>query len=493
MLRWNKPALRRALLLGLLALAACTAGPNFTRPAAPQSQSYTSAPLTQFDASGASLQPDQAPPVAWWTLFGSAELNDTMQLALRGNRDLQAAQSTLAQAADAARASGAALYPQVDMDAGAGRQKLGAAALGGFVLPPYTYYSIGPSVSYALDYTGGARRAIEAQNAQVDYERYQLSATYLTLTGNVALAALHIASARAQIDSVQSVLVDDENNLKLVQAAFDAGSVSRVDILSAQSQLANDQTLLPPLLQQLSLARHQLSILVGRLPAQWMPPDFDLQALAAPQQLPITLPSELVHHRPDILAAEAQLHAATADLGVATAALYPSVTLTATAGLQSLTLQHLFDSSSTAGSLMANLVAPIYDHGARRDRQHAARDAMQTAYAHYQQAVLTSFGQVADVLEALDHDTQLQRTQQRAVDTAAGNLDLARQSYGAGNSGILQLLDAQRLSQQAQLGLVRARAQLYQDAMQLMLVTGGAAPSDYMTYMNGRRDAATGP
>jgi NodT family efflux transporter outer membrane factor (OMF) lipoprotein len=398
-------------------------------------------------------------------------------LALRGNRDLAAAQENLAQAAEIAHASTAGLYPELDYNAGVGRQKLGAASLGNVDFPAFTYYSIGPSVSYVLDAAGGVRRAIEAQDAQVDVQKYQFDAAYLTLTGNVALAALRIASARAQIDSVAYLLGEDEKNVEFVQKAFDAGSVSRVDVLSAQSQLANDQTLLPPLKQQLSVARHQLSVLVGRAPADWAPPDFDLKELAAPQQLPLTLPSELVHRRPDILSAEAQLHAAAANVGVATANLYPQITLTASVNLQATTPDQLFNSASLVGALMAGVTGPIFDHGARRDRQRAAQDAMQAALDHYEQTVLVSFGQVADVLEALEHDAQMERAQQHAVDAAAANLDLTRQSYQAGNVGVLQVLDAQRSNEQAQLGLVRARAQRLQDDMQLLLATGGVAPN----------------
>jgi len=474
---WFAPRSATALTLGAVALllAGCAAGPDFSAPGPPTSSSYTDAPLTELAASGTALVPGQAPPGQWWTVFSAPRLNETVQLALRGNRDLAAAQKNLAQAAEIAHASTAALYPEVDYNAAIGRQKLGAASLGDAGFPTFTYYSVGPSVSYVLDYTGGVHRAIEAQGAQVDYQRYQLDAAYLSLTGNVALAALHIASARAQIDRLEYLLGEDEKNLEFVQKSFAAGSVSRVDVLSAQSQLANDQTLVPPLRQELSVARHQLSVLVGRSPADWAPPDFDLKELVAPQRLPLTLPSELVHRRPDILAAEAQLHAAAASVGVATANLYPQITLSAAVDLQATSPGQLFNSSSVVGALMAGLAGPIFDHGARSDRQRAAQDAMQAALDYYEQTVLASFGQVADVVEALDHDAQMERAQQRAVEAAVASLELTRQSYEAGNVGILQVLDAQRSNEQAQLGQVRARAQRLQDAMQLLLAMGGLA------------------
>jgi outer membrane protein TolC len=187
------------------------------------------------------------------------------------------------------------------------------------------------------------------------------------------------------------------------------------------------------------------------------------------------LPSDVARSRPDILAAEAQLHAANADVGVASSDLYPHINLSASADLQSTALNHLFDSSSTAGGLTGALTAPLFDHGALRARQRAALAALRAAHAHYEQTVLASFGQIADALEALEHDAQLLAAEQRAVDAAAANLDLTRRSYSAGNVGILQMLDAERSHQQAQLGLIRARAQRYQHAMQLVLASGGAA------------------
>jgi NodT family efflux transporter outer membrane factor (OMF) lipoprotein len=464
---------RYAPLCALL-LAACAAGPDYRPPTPAAPSTYAGVPLAGLRAGGTELVSDEAAPQQWWTLLAAPRLDEVMGLALAGNHDLAAARRSLAQAADVAHASTAALYPEVDAGAGAGRQKLGAASLGNLDFPAFNYYSVGPSVSFAFDYTGGLHRAVEAQGARVDARRYELGAAYLSLTGNVGLAALRIAGARAQIDSVQALLAEDRKNVDFVQKSFDAGAVSRVDVLSAQSQLANDETLLPPLQQQLAVARHQLSVLAGRAPGDWSPPDFDLQELILPQRLPLALPSELAHRRPDILAAEARLHAAAADAGVATANLYPQITLTAALGLQSTSPGQLFDSSSLAGSLMAGIAGPIFDHGARRDRQHAAQEAMQAALEQYEQTVLVSFGEVADVLDAMEHDAQLELAQQHAADAAAASLELARQSYQAGNVGILQVLDAQRAGAQAQLGLVRAHAQRLQDVMQLLLALGGA-------------------
>jgi NodT family efflux transporter outer membrane factor (OMF) lipoprotein len=282
-----------------------------------------------------------------------------------------------------------------------------------------------------------------------------------------------VAAARAQIHTVEALLADDDTDVQLVQSALDAGSASRVDVLTAQSQRASDAALLPPLRRELGVATHALALLVGRTPAEWSPPEFDLDEFSLAQSLPLSLPSELAHRRPDIRAAEAQLHAATAAVGVATANLYPKITLTATATLQSTTLHHLFDSDSGAGGLGGNLTAPIFNHGALRARQQAAEAAMHAARAHYQQVVLQSFAQVADAMEALEHDMQLLDALQNAQATATENLQLTRESYAAGNATVLQVLTAERLNQQAQIGLVRARAQRLADAAQLLVALGG--------------------
>ncbi len=463
---WTRPA----ALSGLgLVLAGCMAGPGFVPPPAPAVSRYT--------ATGQPGQAPAAPPAGpWWQLLGTPELDATVRAALAGNRDLAAARATLARAQALDSASGAGLYPQVDLDAGAGRQKLGAAALGNFKLPPFTYYSVGASINYAFDFSGGIRRSIEAQQARTVEQAHEVDAAALALSGQVVLQALDAAAARAQIDNVNALLEDDHRTVDLAVDAFEAGSGTRVDILSARSQLANDEALLPPLRRELALAEDALALLVGQAPAEWTAPTFTLAQFELPQALPMTLPSELAHQRPDILAAEAQLHAATADVGVASANLYPQVALSATAGLQAVTLRSLFDASSGAGGLTGGLVAPLFDHGALRARAQAARAAQAAELARYQQVVLRALGQVADALESLAHDDELLQSERSAVAIASDSLALSRESYSAGNSGVVQVLEAQRQSQQARLGLVRAQAQRDQDAIALLLALGGRMP-----------------
>lgn len=465
-----------SLLLMVMSLAGCAAGPDFAPPDAPKVGAYTSAPLTEFKGGGAQLDTAQAEPADWWSLLNSAQLDQTIRQALQANHTLAAARSTLEQARALDVVSDSQRYPSASLNAGAGRNKYGAAFLGPAHLPPFTYYSIGTAVSYTFDFAGGVRRSIEQQHALTVYQQHEMNAAELSVSGNIALQAVAAAAARAQIENLQGLLEDDRKDVQLVQGAFDAGSGTRVDVLTAQSQLANDQTLLPPLRRDLSNATHALALLVGQAPADWSPPEFKLEEFTVPAHIPLSLPSELAHRRPDILAAEAQLHAATAAVGVASANLYPQVSLTANAALQSDTLRTLFESTSGAWGFAGSLTQPLFNHGQLRAKQRAAIDAMQASVADYQQVLLNSFVQVADALEALDHDQELIDSEQGAVTIAADNLALTRESFSAGNSGVLQVLEAQRQNLQARLGLVRAQSQRLQDMVQLLLALGGQLP-----------------
>jgi NodT family efflux transporter outer membrane factor (OMF) lipoprotein len=467
-----------AAALGLTTvLAGCKVGPNFERPDPPATARYTSqkpqaesfSPDQQM-ALGASLDRE------WWHLFQSDAIDAVVKRALEGNRTLVAANATLAQANEMARAQSGSLYPELNMTAGLGRQKYGAQFFGTFQkLPPFTYYALGPTVSYALDYTGGTARSVEQQFAQAEYEKQQLNAAYLMVSGNAVMECLRIALLQGEIATVEAILEEDRENRKLVQVAFDAGSVSRTDVVSAESQLASDATLLPSLRQQLSEARHALAILMGQFPGDEAPHEFDLSKVTLPRNLPVSLPSELVHNRPDILASEARLHAATAAVGVATSNLYPHIVLTGALTLQSTILGRLFEGQNNAYNGIGSLTAPIFDGGTLRAQKRAAVDAMQASAADYQQTVLSAFGQVADSLEALDHDAEQLDAQAHAQDAARENVDLTRKSYNEGNVGVLQVLDAERLYQNARLGFVRAQAQRYMDTVQLFLALGGAA------------------
>jgi NodT family efflux transporter outer membrane factor (OMF) lipoprotein len=471
----------RSLLLLYALLSGCAVGPNFTRPTPPAADGYIApgSPQSQAPATAAGQHTELGQQIvgSWWSLFRSDVIDTVVAQAVEHNRTLEASTATLRQARALALASQGARYPQVGLTAGIGRQKYGQELFGGsFNLPPFTYFAVGPTVSYTLD-AGGIARTIEGQRAVADVTQHQLDAAYLTVTGQAVMQTLAIASARAQIATIETILSQDRDNLKLVQTSFDEGSAARIDVVSAQSQLATDMALLPPLRQELSRAHHALSVVLGRAPLNELPPDLDLVQVTLPLDIPVSLPSELAHRRPDILAAEARLHAATSAVGVAESNLYPKIQLNGTVGQQAVNAGDLFNGSNTAWSLISGLTMPLFDGGTLRAQKRAAVEAMHASAANYEQTVLEAFGQVADLLDALNHDAEQLDAQAHAQEAAQNNLDLARASYQEGNVGVIQVLDAQRAFQQARLGYVRSEAQRYLDTVQLFLALGGTPPS----------------
>jgi NodT family efflux transporter outer membrane factor (OMF) lipoprotein len=478
-----------ACLVASAGLAACAVGPDFKRPETPAPAVYRVPEESPASAEGRALAASEStaraheqhfisgadPADEWWTAFASRELDAVVREAVARNHTLAAAQATVAEARELVKAEAGSLYPQVSFAGGAGRQKYGTEFLGPLVnnLPPFSYVSAGVAVQYRVDYTGGIARSVEQREALAQYQRSEADATYLSLTGSVVSEAMQVAAARAEMQAIAELLAEDRDNLELVRVAFANGSVTRVDVLTAESQLATDEALLPPLRQRLAVARHALAVLTAHAPGEWTPPDFSLSDLTLPKQLPVSLPSELAHRRPDILAAEAQLHAATAGVGVATANLYPQITLSATGGWQSLPGQALFTRSNAAWSLISGLTAPLFDGGTLRAERRAAVDELRSSAARYQEVVLESFGQVADALDALTHDAQLVAAQSNALATATSNVELARESYSAGNTGILQVIDAHRRRLDAQVANLHADAQQFLDTAQLFLALGG--------------------
>lgn len=457
-----------------LVLSACTVGPTFKPPADPASPAYSAPgdappPTDQRIILGAHLEGD------WWAQFRSPALDGLIRTALDGNQDVAAARARVAQAHEEVNAARGALLPSLTFGTIAGRQKYGKSLFGplDFVIPPFTYYTVGPSASASLDLFGGNRRALEEQVAYEDYQKDELQAAYLSLTANIAIEALTLAAAHGEIGVVQNIIADDQRNVDLVQTALDDGLATRTQLLTAQTQLATDKTLLPGLRQDESTARHALAILVGQQPALWQPPELSLDDFTLPGEIPAGVPAELAHRRPDILAAEAQLHAASAAIGVATANLYPNITLTGSLTQQALTPAQLFEGVATAWGIAANLTAPLYDGGRLRAQRRAALEAYEAALASYRQVILSSFAQVADGMQALSNDADQFNSQLVAARTAGEARDLARRSYAVGNSGILDVLDAERSTAQAQLGLARARAQRLLDTARLYVTLGG--------------------
>ncbi len=460
-------------------LFGCAVGPDFKRPDPSPAAGYAQTPTTLPTAGAADvqqhLQPGERVVRQWWELFHAPALNDTLSLAIARSPTLDTARATLAQAQQAIAAAGGALYPQVGLAATATRERIGSEAINGNDHVVGNLFSVGPAVSFGPDVFGGVRRQVEQQSALAEVQRYELAAAYLSLTGNAVSEAISIASAREQIKAVTDIVAVDQNNLELTEIEREAGKAALTDVLSAKSQLAVDRAALPGLAQQLSAAGNALTILAGMTPAEWSPPAFDLDSLQLPTELPVSLPSILVHERPDILAAEAQLHAASAAIGVATAQLYPNVTLTGSWSRSAASVGALSESSMSLWDLGAGLSAPLFHGGTLTAQRREAVDAFSAQLGIYRQTVLQAFGQVADSLQALEHDAMTLEAQHEALEAARTSLELSQESYKEGQASFIQVLQAQRLFGQARLGYAQARSQRYLDTAQLFEAMGGAS------------------
>ncbi|MDE2342619.1 MAG: efflux transporter outer membrane subunit [Betaproteobacteria bacterium] len=471
-----KPAIPLFVSLAF-GLSACSVGPDFRAPDAPATKTYISEQeiLTQDQR----VLLGQQIAVEWWTLFGSRELDGLIRRAIAENHGLSAARETLAQAQAAVSAERGTLLPQASLDAMAGRQKYGVALFGpsNFFIPPFTYYEAGPAFSWTLDLFGGGQRRVERQQALADYQQQELDALYVALTGNVVSQAIELAAVRSQIDAAEDVVRADEKMLAMIQAAQDAGAATRIDILNAQSQLATDRARLPELKQRYSQSNHMLAVLVGRSPGDWAAPRLNFSQLTIPSTLPVSLPSELVHKRPDILAAEANLHAASATVGIATANQYPTLTLSADMFQEALTPSRLFYGASNAWALAGGLSVPIFNGGTLSAQKKEAEHAYQAALSQYQQTIVRAFGQVADALTALSHDDEALKAMNERESVAQAALDVAQKRQEAGSSGLLDIESARRNYAQTRLQRLEVQTRQFLDVTQLFVALGGS-PTD---------------
>jgi NodT family efflux transporter outer membrane factor (OMF) lipoprotein len=451
------------VITAVMTLSACSVGPDYKAPSVSASQHYD----VQAEQH---VSFNQKVNVDWWSTFHSHTLNSVMRRAIAGNLELTAADATLRQAAASVAAAEGAFFPQVDFAAQAGRQRVHNAARPAVA----NFYGVGPQVSFDLDVFGGNQRRVEQQQAFADLQQHRFEAAYLTLTGDVASQALLMASASAQMEAVQTLLATDAKNLELVRAAQHSGAATQLDVSLAETRLAQDRTLLPPLAQQRDSARHALSILAGKGPADWRAPDFTLAEFASATTLPVSLPSELAHDRPDVLQAEAELRAASAAVGVATANLYPHVELSA-----SLAQAASGNGGAALWRFAAGLAGPIFDGGTLKAERLAAVEGYNASLAKYQQTVIQSFGQVADTLQAINHDAEEYQAQTAALQAADNSLRLNQQAYGAGENGLLQVLEAQRAYEQALLGQIRASTAQHLDTVRLFVALGGRSVNDF--------------
>jgi NodT family efflux transporter outer membrane factor (OMF) lipoprotein len=486
--------LRPALaLLSLGLLCGCTVGPHFTPPRSPAPKTY----LNRADRPlppGLRLNTTRTIARNWWTSFHNPRLNGLITTALKTNPGIAAARARLAQAAEAVSAAEGAMLPALGVSATVGRQKYGAALFGpaNFKIPPFTYYSVGPSLQFPLDLFGGQRRQLEEQKALAHYRRFELDAADLSVAAEVTAESLALAASRAQLHTLAAIIAADRRDVALARIARKAGSASRTEVLSVESQLAQDRTLLPPLREDQSSARHGLAILLGKAPSSFTAPNFRLADFSLPESLRLSVPSALARQRPDILAARAQLHAASAAIGVATARLYPQIDLTANVMQEALTPGGLFNSVAAAWSLAANLSQPVFDGGQLSARRRATIDAYKVALARYHATILAAFAQVSDRLEALANDAAELRAQHHAIRISIAARHLARRSYSVGYTGILAVIDAERQTSRAELGLTRARAHQLMDMAALFEALGAPGLDPRATRTGPQRAQTSG-
>lgn len=467
------------LLLPLLALAGCkTVGPDFQRPSAAATATYPAGK----HAKGAPLaQPGQGPQVRWWEEFGSPEINALVDRAIASNPTITASKATLRRARENANAAAGRLLPQVDARGQVQHEKINLSAMGfdassfGFQIenPELTLFSVGAGVSYDLDLFGGGKRSREQALAEAEAQLRETEAAHLTIAGRVVMQALTIAALNDRIAAQKALIGEDERNLDLVDRKRRGGEGTMVEVLSAQRQLAADRTMLPPLEQTLAEARNGLAVLLGISPGELEATDWSLWNIKLPAQVPVALPSELVHKRPDILAAEARLHSATAAIGVATARLYPSVTLGASFTQMAKGPDDLFSGNANSFNLLGGITGPLFHGGSLKAGKRAAEAEAEAAAARYKATVLEAFGQVSNLLSALDNDARSVSLQAEAASVADRSLNLSRRSFQVGNSGVLQVLDASRGAEQARLALLDARMRQYLNVARLYVATAG--------------------
>ena len=467
---------RLVCLASLLALtAACTTvGPNYKGPAPPAAQGYAMAgDLPSREAAlGDRLAGD------WWSLFGSPEIDQAVRAAVAGNHNLEATRQSLLQARDAIGAQAARATLDANASVSETRVNLSSFGFSQFPLPggqtlslsnpTFTDYSFGLTGRYDFDLVGGRKRERERLLAAAEAQGFQTDAAYLTLTAQVVGQAIAIAGFRAQIAAADEIVKSDQANLELANKAFQLGGGTRLDVATVQTELAADQALITPLRQQLAVARHAMALLVGEPPSGFTPPDFDLGRISQPARVPVELPSALVHDRPDIQAAEAQLHAAIAQIGVTTADLYPKLTLNGNITQSALHPQDLFGYGATGFGIGPSFSVPILGRGQLKAKTSMAEDEARGALARYQQVVLSAFTQVADSLQAVAHDDQAVGEAQSQLASSTDALRLQRLRFQAGKAGLLPVLDNQRSYARASIAVVRAKAQRLQDTAALL-------------------------
>lgn len=466
--------------------AGCAVGPNFEPPPAPRVSGYIAKPLAATAAASGNtagaaqrFQPGANIPADWWRLFHSRPLDALIAAALKNNADLQAAQAALRVAHEDVLAQRGVYFPAVSAGMSASRQRQSdvLAPTPNFPAVPnefqYDLFTPELSVSYVPDVFGLNRRTVESLRAQEQSARFQMIAAWTTLSANVVTTAVQAASLREQVQAAARLIDLEKRSLAILQLRFQRGDASGLDLAAQQSQLAQAQATLPALVKQLRQTDHALAALTGRFPAQPPVATLSLQDLHLPQDLPLSLPSTLVAQRPDVRQARANLHAASAQIGIATAQRLPSIQLTADAGSSALAISQVFTSGTGFWGIAASLTAPIFQGGQLLHQQRAAKAAYVEAAQQYRSTVLTAFQNVADTLVALQEDARALQAAAAAARAASRTLQLSQLQLQRGYISVFELLAAEQAYQQAQMTLVQNEANRFADTAALYQALGG--------------------
>jgi NodT family efflux transporter outer membrane factor (OMF) lipoprotein len=496
---------RSALLVASVAFTAgCAVGPRYHRPEAPANAGYAPSPLPQTSASapihGGEAQhliSDRDIPFEWWQLFQSPALNALVERAFRANPTIAAAQAALVQAQELVYAQRGYFFPAIGANYSFERQKIagnftlddspGTQGNGDNLNPPlldvknvphtaplfYNFQTAQLTVGFVPDVFGANRRQMESLAAQRDVQRFALEATYITLASNVVAAAIQEASLRAQIKATQQIIAADEKSLQILRDQFQLGFAMRIDLAAQETALAQARATLPPLQKQFEQTRDLIRALVGNLPNQEVPETFQLDALQLPPELPLSLPAKIIEQRPDVRAAEAQLHAANAQVGVAVAAMLPQFSITGAYGGNADEFAWMFRHGGPFWSLVGNVTQPVFEGGTLLHRKRAADDALKQAAAQYQSSVLTAYQNVADTLHASLSDADALAANVRAENAAKVTYDLTRRQMEVGYVNYLILLNAETTYEQALLIRVQAQATRFGDTVALFQALGG--------------------
>jgi NodT family efflux transporter outer membrane factor (OMF) lipoprotein len=476
---------RRALLLGITAaalLASCAVGPDFKKPAPPDARSYSPEAMpdqtVSADVHGGEAQKFVAGldiPGQWWTLYHSTALNELIEEALKKNPDLQSAAAALRAAEEGVYAQEGYYYPTLQANFTPSRYHNAvqpSPTLTTYV-PYFNLYSAQVSAAWTPDIFGGHRRQVESLKATADATRDQLEAAYLTLTSSLVAAAIQEAGLRAQIDASERLVAINTTTLKILRQQFARGYASRLDVAAQEAQLAQIAATLPPLQKQLAQTRDLITALAGKLPSEKIAQTFELSELQLPTELPESLPAKAIEQRPDVRAAADNLHAATAQVGVAIANMLPNITISANDGTIATQLSQLFLPHNAYWTILGSATQTVFDGGTLLHKTRGARAALDQAEAQYRSTVISALQNVADSLHAVDSDAATLKATVDSDHAAKITFDIMVRQNRAGYTNVLALLNAEQTYRQAEISLVQAEATRYADTAALFQTLGG--------------------